>query len=76
MGEDFIEGCGSFVKGCTLDQGTLLIDQIKVKELATCLCILPGANCSLFDNARLNHPVSCELVKRFDRHVGTSGPSL
>ena len=76
MDEDFVEGYGSFVKGCTLDQGTLLVDQIKVEELATCPCILPRANLSLFDNARLNHPVSCELVKRFDWHVGTSGPSL
>ena len=67
---------GSFVEGCALNQCALLVDQVKVEELATAPRILPGANRSLFDNARLNHPVGRELVQRFDGHVGARGPRL
>ena len=67
---------GSLVEGSSLDQGALFVNEVEVEELSAAPSVLPGADCSLFDDARLDSPVIGELVEGLDWHVGAGGPSL
>ena len=68
--QHLVKFCGRFVEASCLDEGAFPIDKVNIQKLSLTSRIFPVADVSFLDDTRLDYPVSAELVKSLDWHVG------